>query len=145
MSFAFSQAGANAGKLAVGGYVLDVQQNSDTLAHLDAGSIITGGRVDVYAGSLETMINWAGGVAKSKAIGAGIAVAINDTERKTRAVIGEIADTAGTGLNGRSTIDVVGSVTARASVAGGTYAFTVAGAIANASADKGSSEESVGR
>ena len=96
--------------------------------------------MDVYAGSLETMINWAGGVAKSKAIGAGIAVAINDTERKTRAVIGEIEDTAGTGLNGRSTIDVVGSVTARASVAGGTYVFIVAGAIANASADKGSSK-----
>ena len=46
------------------------------LAHLAEGSEITGGRVDVYAGNLETQINWAGGVAKSKAIGAGIAVAV---------------------------------------------------------------------
>ena len=89
MDFAFSQAGADAGKVAVGGTFSLFDQSSDTLAHLDAGSRITGGRVDVYAGSLETLINWAGGVAKSKAIGAGIAVAINLVDRKTRAVIGD--------------------------------------------------------
>ena len=71
MSFAFSQAGADAGKVAVGGTFSYFEQDSDTLAHLETGSTITGGRVDVYAGSLETQINWAGGVAKSKAIGAG--------------------------------------------------------------------------
>ncbi|MDB5862130.1 MAG: repeat-containing protein, partial [Ramlibacter sp.] len=132
MGFAFSQAGADAGKVAVGGTFSYYQQESDTLAHLQAGSEITGGRVDVYAGSLDTQINWAGGVAKSEAIGAGISVAINNMDRKTRAVIGELEDTAGTGITGDSTIDVVGTVTARASVAGGLYAFTVAGALANA-------------
>ena len=61
----------DAGKIAVGGTFAYFEQHSDTLAQLDKGSIITGGRVDVYAGTLETVINWAGGVAKSKAIGAG--------------------------------------------------------------------------
>src|SRR3954454_9317431 len=138
MNFAFSQAGANAGKVAVGGTFAYFEQHSNTLAQLAQGSVITGGRVDVYAGNLETVINWAGGVAKSKAIGAGIAVAINSTHRSTRAVIGEAADTAGTAAGGLpdARIDVVGAVTARASVAGGLWTFTVAGAAANASASK---------
>ena len=138
MDFAFSQAGADAGKIAVGGTFSYFEQHSDTLAQLAQGSVITGGRVDVYAGTLETVINWAGGVAKSKAIGAGIAVAINNTHRNTSAVIGEASDTAGTAAGGLATpkIDIVGTVTARASVAGGLYTFTVAGAIANASKSK---------
>ncbi|MES2099191.1 MAG: hypothetical protein V4569_05175, partial [Pseudomonadota bacterium] len=136
MGFAFSQAGANAGKLAVGGTFSYFEQNSDTLAHLDAGSTIEGGRVDVYAGTLETQINWAGGVAQSKAIGAGVAVAVNNTDRKTRAVIGELSDSAGTGAEGPMTIDIEGAVTSRASVAGGIYAFTVAGAVTNTTPDK---------
>ena len=138
MGFAFSQAGADAGKVAVGGTFAYFEQHSDTLAQLAQGSVITGGRVDVYAGSLETVINWAGGVAKSKAIGVGIAVAINNTHRSTRAVIGEAEDTAGTAAGGLpdAKIDVVGAVTARASVAGGLWTFTVAGAAANASKSK---------
>ena len=136
LGFAFSQAGADAGKVAVGGTFAYFKQDSDTLAQLAEGSVITGGRVDVYAGSLETQINWAGGVAKSKAIGAGIAVAITVADRKTRAVIGELDDTAGTGANGLLTINIVGALTARASVAGGLYTFTVAGAFANATPSK---------
>ncbi|MFL6013428.1 MAG: hypothetical protein ACJ74P_03940, partial [Gaiellaceae bacterium] len=145
MSFSFAQAGASSGKVAVGGTFSYFEQHSDTLAQLHEGSEITGGRVDVYAGSLETQINWAGGVARSKSIGAGIAIAINKTERTTQAVIGEITDarnaTAGplTAPQGSAfpwRIDVAGAVTARAVVKGGLYAFTVAGAIANASKDK---------
>src|SRR5207249_2423132 len=142
MGFSFSQAGANAGKLAIGGTFAFFKQTSDTLAQLHEGTTIEGGRVDVYAGSLETQINWAGGVAQSKAIGAGISVAINDTDRKTRAVIGELADTAGTGLNGPATIDIEGTLTARASVAGGIYSFTVAGAVTNTTPDKDSQKQS---
>src|SRR5829696_8828668 len=115
LNFAFSQAGANAGKVAVGGTFSYFEQTSDTLAHLAEGSTVTGGRVDVYAGSLETLINWAGGVAKSKAIGAGIAVAITNIDRTTRAVIGAFTDAPGIGANGLLTINVVGAVTARAS------------------------------
>src|SRR5262249_25179244 len=144
MGFNFSQAGADAGKVAIGGTFSYIEQHSDTRAHLSEGSVITGGRVDVYAGPLETQINGAGGVAKSKAIGAGIAVAIDNVNRNTRAVIGEADDKAGTGPNGRSTINVIGTVTSRASVAGGLYAFTVAGAIANASKSKDEPDPTAG-
>lgn len=220
MGFNFTQGGADAGKLASGGSFSFAKQASDILAHLGEDSLIEGGRVDVYAGSLETQINWAGGVASSEALGVGIAVAINDTNRKTRAVIGKPEDTTvvtydtvvgvvdceangtdsdtitrtgpswkddgfrvgtvfrinGTGpiyrfdainddkdsfgvvtssalvltdgndvsglidgtasLERVSVIDVEGVVTARASVAGGMYAFTVAGASANTTPDK---------
>ena len=134
LGFDFAQAGADAGKVGVGGAFSYVEQNSDILAHLSEGSVITGGRVDVYAGSLETQINWVGGVAKSKAIGAGLAVAINNTDRKTRAIIGEEEDSAGTDpATGPLVIDVAGTVTARAAVSGDIYAFTVASASANSS------------
>jgi hypothetical protein len=144
MSFSFGQAGADAGKLAIGGTFSYVEQDSDTLAHLDAGSVIRGGRVDVYAGSLDTQITWAGGVAKSKAVGAGIAVAINNVDRKTRAVIGELTDTPGTGPKGDIDIDVEGAVTARSSVGGGIYAFTLAGALANARESQDSPNKDAG-
>src|SRR6185503_6910588 len=140
LNMSFAQAGADSGKWAVGGTFSLFNQNSDTLAHLDAGSRVNGGRVDVYAGSLETEVNWAGGVAKGKSVGAGIAVAINSTDRSTRSIIGEADDSAGTGILGPiqlGTADdpadglegprpINGTVTARASVAGGLYSFTVA-------------------
>ena len=132
LDLAFSQAGADSGKWAVAGTFSLFNQHSDTLAQIAEGTQIDGGRVDVYAGSLETQVGWAGGVAKGKSVGAGEAVATNHTERSTLAVIGESADSAGTGLNGRvhlGTLDdladgftgarpITGSVTARATVSG---------------------------
>ncbi|MEO6651268.1 MAG: hypothetical protein ABIP17_01255, partial [Ilumatobacteraceae bacterium] len=141
MGFAFSQAGASADKVAVGGTFAYFEQKSETLAQIEEGASITGGRVDVYAGSLETQINWAGGVARSKAIGAGVAIAINNITRDTRAVIGGVSDSAG---STQGTIDVVGAVTARAIVTGAIYAFTVAGAYANASGQEDEPEADAG-
>src|SRR5262249_54469083 len=116
----------------------------------------TGGRIDVFADSLETEVNWAGGVAKGKTVGAGIAVAVDNTKRNTRAIIGwdptlsaspagplEI----GTALH-PAFGDVVGvpgfdysppingSVTAHANVSGGVYTFAVAGATVNTAPDE---------
>ncbi|HND51825.1 MAG TPA: hypothetical protein PLV92_05495, partial [Pirellulaceae bacterium] len=137
MGFGFTQGGADAGKFGIGGSFSYVEQDSDILAQLSEGTQVTGGRVDVNAGSLETAINWAGGVAKSKSIGAGLAVAINNTDRKTRAVIGEESDSSGLELgHTRGSIDVEGVVAARAYVDGDIYAFAVAGAYANTAPDK---------
>jgi hypothetical protein len=152
---AFSQAGADAGKLAAGGTFSLINQNSDTLADLAEGSVINGGRIDVFADSLETQVNWAGGVAKGKAVGAGIAVAVDNTNRNTRAIIGwdptlsaspvgrleigtavdpALADVVGVpGFDDSPPIN--GSVTARANVSGGVYTFAVAGAVVNTAPD----------
>src|SRR5207247_8660877 len=111
-----------------------------------------GGPVDGYAGSPETQTNGAGGVAQSKAIGAGVAIAITNTHRTPRAVIGQAADAANATPGPLAAtdpllvakIDVTGAVTARAIVKGGIYAFTVAGAIANASGQKDEPDDSAG-
>jgi hypothetical protein len=58
------------------------EQTSDTLAHLVEGLRDHRRARRRYAGSLETLINWAGGVAKSKAIGAGHRVAITNIDRR---------------------------------------------------------------
>ncbi len=42
MGFAFTQAGATAGQVAVGGSLSYFEQDSDTLAHLAEGSVIRG-------------------------------------------------------------------------------------------------------
>ena len=81
----------------VGGTFSTFNQKSDTLAKVSEGARIDGGRVEVYANSLETQVNWAGGVAKGKSVGAGVAVAVSNIDRSTRAIIGELAD-----LTGRS-------------------------------------------
>ena len=150
LNLSFSQAGADSGTWAAAGTFSLFNQKSDNLAQVSTGARIDGGRVDVYAGSLETQVSWAGGVAKGKSVGAGVAVAVNNTERNTRAIIGEAADTAGTGPLGRihlGTLDdpadgfadprpIAGSVTSRATVAGGVYTFAVAGAVVNTTPDK---------
>jgi hypothetical protein len=51
MGFGLTQGGADARKWAVAGSFSFVKQDSDILAKLSEGSVITGGRVDVYAGS----------------------------------------------------------------------------------------------
>ena len=89
--FSFDQAGATAGKFAVAGSLAYAQQTSDILARIESGATITGGRVDVYAGSLETQINWVGAVAKGEATGIGLSAGINNINRKVRAIVGDIS------------------------------------------------------
>ncbi len=144
MSFNFSQAGADAGQYAVGGTVAYVEQDSATRAQLASGAIVTGGigadetdvagsPVTIYAGSLETNINWAGAVAKGDNLGFGITVAINDIDRDTSAIIGSI-DPAVDATNGAApetdtNINASGALKVDAKVTGDLWAFTVAAAV----------------
>ena len=125
--FDFSQAGASAGKYALAGTFAYAGQDTDIVAQIESGVDITGGRVDVYAGSLETQINWVGSVAKGNAIGLGLSVAVNDVDRTTRAIIGDDPD--GTPSGRTSTIDVAGDINVYAKVDGELWAFTVAGTL----------------
>ncbi|KPL11372.1 hypothetical protein AMJ85_03690, partial [candidate division BRC1 bacterium SM23_51] len=145
MSFNFSQAGAKAGKYAIAGTVAYVEQDSMTRAQLASGAIITGGAdpdetdvagspVTIYAGSLETNINWAGAVAKGQNLGFGITVAINDIDRETSAIIGSIDPaidaTNGTAPGINTNINATGALKVDAKVIGDLWSFTVAAAIA---------------
>ncbi len=138
MNFNFSQAGAAAGKYGVAGTVAYVEQSSDTRAQLAAGATVTGGSdpnendvpgspLTIYAGNLETGINWAGSVAKGTNLGFGITVAINDINRDVLALIGDVDD-AGAGT--ASNILASGDVKVLAKTDGDLWAFSVAAAVA---------------
>ena len=129
-----TQAGASSGKLAIAGSVAYVGLTSDTLAQLGSGAVVTGRDARIYAGDLESQINWVGGIAKGDNVGVGIAVAINNFDRKTRAVIGDPDTRDSTGsIASTSSIDVTDNVNVHALVDGELWAFTVAGAASTGS------------
>jgi len=143
--FSFSQAGAQSDTYAVGGTVAYFEQASRTRAQLSGGAQVSGGTdpnendtpgspVTIYAGSLETHINWAGGVAMGRNLGFGITVAINDIDRDTSAVVGNV-DTAVDPANAQTpatttSIDASGPLKTDAKVDGDLWAFSLAAAIA---------------
>ncbi len=143
--FSFSQAGAQSDTYAIGGTVAYFEQASSTRAQLSGGVQVSGGAdpdeidtagspVTIYSGSLETNINWAGGVAKGRNLGFGITVAINDIDRDTSAVVGTIdasVDPANAIAPSTTTsIDASGQLKVDAKVDGDLWAFTHAAAIA---------------
>ncbi|HLL17179.1 MAG TPA: hypothetical protein VK439_00205, partial [Rubrivivax sp.] len=130
-----AQSWANGKSFAIGGTVLYSGQTSDTLAQLGAAATVTGRDARLYAGDLTTNVTWAGGIAKGEALGVGISVAINDLDRKTRALIGAADAVAGTPVSAAQRIDVADGVSTLARVDGDIWAFTVAGAVAKAASD----------
>ena len=127
-NLAFSQSGADGGKLAVAGTVAYSEQQSDTLAQLGAGAYVTGRNANLYAASLETQVNVAGAVTTGNATGIGISVAVNRVDRSTRAVVGDpdALPSTGSAVAGTNFIDVAEAVNARAIVAGQVWSFSLA-------------------
>jgi 6-phosphogluconolactonase (cycloisomerase 2 family) len=130
-NFAFNQAGGGGGKYGIGGTVSYVEQHSDTLVQLGSSAFVSGRNARLYAGSLETLINWNGGISKGEGSGLGASVAITDIERKTRAVIGAIDPGASGGSGARSEhqIDVAEGVELLAKTDGALWTFAIAGAV----------------
>jgi len=137
--FGFTQSGANAGKAAVAGSFAYLDQHSTNLAQLSRQAVVTGRSVNLYAGSLETQVNWVGGVAFGDGLGVGVSVGINDVHRDTFAVIGDPlvrASNGGAGNTPANNIDVDGQVNLRAAVDGFIMSFAVAGAKVSTELDK---------
>ncbi|MGB6295658.1 MAG: DUF4347 domain-containing protein [Rivularia sp. (in: cyanobacteria)] len=136
MNFNFTQAGSKAESYGIGGSFAYVNQNSNTLAQLSGGTRVEGRSANISAGSLETHINWAGGVAVGKNLGFGITVAINDIDRSTDAIIGDYDPSKD--KNNQATplentyIYVTDGVTVDAVSDGWLGAFSVAAAVADA-------------
>ena len=136
-----TQAGASGGKLAIAGSVAYVGVTNDTLAELGSRTVVTGRNAEVSAGDSEFQANWVGGIAAGQTTGVGIAVAINNLDRKTRAVIGDPDTLASTGepIPATNSIDVTDDVTVKATVDGELWAFTIAGAASGVNPGGGSS------
>ncbi len=149
LNFNFSQAGASAGEYGIGGTVAYVEQDSYTHARLSGGAKVTGGKranetdaegspVLVNANSLETNINWAGSVAKARNLGFGITVAINDIDRDTQAIIGNVDPSIDPSIDADAAaapstttdINATGDVNVQAGNDGALWAFTYAASIA---------------
>jgi hypothetical protein len=130
-NFAFNQAGGGGGKYGIGGTVSYVEQHSDTLVQLGSSVFVSGRNARLYAGSLETLISWNGGVSKGEGIGLGASVAITDLDRKTRAVIGAIEPGAsgGSGARSQNQINVAEGVDLLAKTDGALWTFAIAGAL----------------
>ena len=127
LNFNFSQAGTKADKFALGGTFTYVEQTSNTLAQLASDVEVTGRDVNIYAGNLETHINWSGGVAASKNFGFGASVAINNITRNVDAVIGNLDNG---GASGTATnIDVAEDIAVLAKTDGALWAFSIAGTL----------------
>ena len=127
------QSGASGGKFAIAGSIAYIGQTSDTLVQIGHTAQITGRDARLYAGDLTTQITWVGGIAKGEGLGLGISVAINNLDRKTRAVIGnpDTVDSVGAAAD-RSNINVTGGIDVLAKVDGDLASFSVAGAISSA-------------
>ena len=131
------QAGAAAGSVSVGGTVLYNEQHSDTRALLSSEAIVTGRNASLLAVNLQTNVLWAGGISKGEAVGAGIAVAVNNIDRRTRALIGDEVDaTPDAAADGATRIDVSEGVGVRALVGGQIWSFSVAGAVVSPAPDE---------
>src|SRR5262249_42720576 len=99
-------------------------------------------RVDVYAGSLETQLNWAGSVAKGGSLGVGATVTVNDLDRNTQAVVGDLGAPQGTGTAiGPPDVNIVGVLDGHANTDGPLRAVPVAGARAAGKKMEGSPED----
>lgn len=124
-----AQSYAKGGTFVIGGTILYVEQISDTLAQLGSKAHVTGRDVRLLALDQSTVATWAGGIARGEAIGIGIAVAINNFNRTTRALIGDEDAAAGTPILNTNYINVTGAVQTQACLAGDLWAFTVAGSV----------------
>ena len=124
-TFAFVQAGGEAGTFGISGSVGVLVHNSDTNAFIEDGAIIVGGPVNVSADSAVVHINLAGAVQKGESIGIGVSVGINLVDRNTAAYVGNAAGLAA----GSGTTMEVSSLTVSAKNEGNLYAFSLAAAI----------------
>ncbi|MBS3951841.1 MAG: LEPR-XLL domain-containing protein, partial [Methylomicrobium sp.] len=128
-----AQSAGKGGGFAVAGSVVYAGQDSDTLVQVGDTAEITGRDMRLYAGDLTTTASWAGGVAVGDGVGVGFSLAINDFDRKTRAVVGNPdVLTAVAGAPGSSSyINVTDKVDVLAKVDGDLWSFSVAGAVAS--------------
>ena len=88
-TFEFVQAGGESGKSGVSGSFSILDQDSDTIAHIEGGTDIDAGAVGVSADGGVSHIALTGAVQFSKSFGAGVSVGIQNLNRNTLAIIGD--------------------------------------------------------
>ncbi|MGH3049465.1 MAG: hypothetical protein ACRDLK_04845, partial [Gaiellaceae bacterium] len=127
MQIGLATSGAAADSTSVSGAVTLFDQTSNNLAQIDTGAHITGGPVEVFSESFESVIGGAGDVTTGHGVGIGVSVLISLINRNTASVLGS-ADLNAPG-NGGTDIAVDGGVTVEAENGGVFWGFAVAGTV----------------
>lgn len=83
-----TETAGKAGKLSINGSFSMLQSDLSTIAQIAGGSQIEAGNVLLLAHDDSLVVNIAGGVARSGSIGVGFAVALNEMDRHTEALLG---------------------------------------------------------
>lgn len=83
-----TETAGKAGKLSINGSFSLLQSDLSTVAQIAAGTTIDAGNVLLLAHDDSLVVNIAGGVARSGSIGVGFAVALNEMDRSTQALLG---------------------------------------------------------
>ncbi|MFM2430809.1 MAG: hypothetical protein RLZZ511_2022, partial [Cyanobacteriota bacterium] len=120
-----AQSGANGGQFSVGGTFSYTDQETVTLAQLESGTTVTGGRLDLTANDQTTRVNAVGGVSKGGNVGVGLSVGINQMDRDVAAILGNRSGAAGLG----TTLNVADTNIA-AEGKGGLWVFSLAAGVA---------------
>ena len=105
-SIALAQSGSKARAFGVAGTFSYIDHKDETLAFIDSGAKVSGGKVNISATDDTLLFNVAGGVIKGENMGVGASVSINAIERDTRALIGHAAFDPSACLIGGDIIDL---------------------------------------
>ncbi len=105
-SIALAQSGSKAKTFGVAGTFSYIDHKDETLAFIDSGAKVSGGKVNISATDDTLLFNVAGGVIKGENMGVGASVSINAIERDTRALIGHAAFDPSACLIGGDIIDL---------------------------------------
>ncbi|MBT9455580.1 MAG: leukotoxin LktA family filamentous adhesin [Burkholderiaceae bacterium] len=118
-----TETAGKAGKLSINGSFSMLQSELSTVAQIAGGSQVEAGNVLLLAHDDSLIVNIAGGVARSGSIGVGFAVALNEMDRHTEALLGNrLFETASGG-----SLTASGNLLLDARSAGTQGAFALAG------------------
>jgi filamentous hemagglutinin family protein len=128
-NISIAASGASAGKYAVSGTFSMVDVTGRTTARIDDGATVTAQRaLTVQAKDDAFDLNVVGGAAVAQNAGAGVAIGINDYDRVTQAVIGNVVGDA-TQLSSAGTIGAGGLLQLRAENTGDIVSVALAAAV----------------
>lgn len=125
-NISIAESGGKAGKYSINATFSVLNVTNTTYAQVDNGAVITGsGAVAIEAVDESQIYNIAGGITKGGNVGIGASVSINDINRDTRAVLGNLAATA----DAAGSFAIPGALTLTATNKGGIDSYSLAAAV----------------
>ncbi len=130
LDISLAVAGNKAGKYGFAGSASSLDVVGRTTARIDDGAVIDVDRtLSVLALDDTVAVNAAGGIGQGKSVGFGAGVAINDFERTTQALIGNVPGVTGQQADSDGGVDAGGRIIVEATTGGAIWTAALAAAI----------------